>query len=173
MNHPNSVAAWKAFDPGTRNRQVCETLAKAKRPVTDREIATKLGSQDMNYARPSITGLIDAGYVVQDGDAVCAVTHRTVRRVRLATDIERSKHGTQGVKTKHHGAMWRTMCSDLGLDPALTDPSMVAIVIRGIQDAEALLQSIADKSPMYSQPIQDIIDKKISPYTRAIQRTKK
>ena len=161
--HQNSVAAWKAFDPGTRARQVCEALAVALRPVTDREIATKLGSQDMNYARPAITGLIESGYVVEDGNTRCRVTGRTVRRVRLATAAERIAAGTRGTKPKHHGALWRTMCSDLGIDPVTADPAMIVRAIRGAADAGRRLRALADRSPMYSGEITVILDECITP----------
>lgn len=79
--HANSIAAWQGFDADSRKGQVCRALARHCSPMTDREVCTALGSQDMNYARPAITHLLDEGVLVEVEHVECPVTGRRVRRV--------------------------------------------------------------------------------------------
>ena len=79
--HNNSRAAWREHDATGRAAEVCRVLRKAGKPLTDREICGLLGSSDMNYARPAVTNLIDAGMLEEVYHSPCATTGRTVRSV--------------------------------------------------------------------------------------------
>jgi hypothetical protein len=78
--HPNSRESWQRFEPKTRAQQVLSVLRERSAPMTDREIANALGSQDMNYARPSVSRLIDEGKLRELPKVVCKTTGRKVRR---------------------------------------------------------------------------------------------
>ncbi len=80
--HQNTRTAWRSFDQGTRQREVCEVLERYGE-LTDREVCYKLGSRDMNYARPAITKLIEEKIVEERGKTVCETTGRRVRVVGL------------------------------------------------------------------------------------------
>jgi len=82
--HPNSSESWQRFEPKTRAQQVLSVLRERSAPMTDREIANALGSQDMNYARPAITALIKAGKLREVSKTVCETTGRRVRCVFYA-----------------------------------------------------------------------------------------
>ncbi len=81
MIHANSTASYWHFDKNTRRDAVLEAITGAGRPVTDRQICESLGSADMNYARPTITRLVDDGVLRECGNIRCPVTGRTVRLV--------------------------------------------------------------------------------------------
>lgn len=84
--HENSRAAWRTLDMTGRKHDVLDLLDRHGAPMTDRAICTALGSQDMNYARPTVTHLIDEG-VLREVDAIeCPVTGRSVRRVWFVED---------------------------------------------------------------------------------------
>jgi hypothetical protein len=78
--HPNSRESYLAHDASTRAQQVLAVLRERCEPMTDREIANALGSQDMNYARPSVSRLIDEGKLRELPKVVCKTTGRKVRR---------------------------------------------------------------------------------------------
>lgn len=84
--HDNSMEAWWSYDGRTRKECVLLVLKVSGRPMTDREICLALGSQDLNYARPAITGLIQDGQLFEVDDVVCSATNRTVRRTWLSPD---------------------------------------------------------------------------------------
>lgn len=79
--HPNSRESWHRIEPKTRQQQVLAVLRERCQPMTDREIAYALGSQDMNHARPSVTALIQAGKLAEVSKKVCTTTGRRVRCV--------------------------------------------------------------------------------------------
>ena len=79
--HPNSLASWERAEPQTRSQQVLDVLATNQYAMTDREIATALGSQDMNYVRPVITRLVQGEKLFEVGTVVCETTNRKVRTV--------------------------------------------------------------------------------------------
>lgn len=79
--HRNSRPAYAALDKTGRAADVVHALRGIGRPATDREVCEALRAPDMNFVRPRITGLIDAGYLREVEDVECPVTHRRVRRV--------------------------------------------------------------------------------------------
>lgn len=91
--HENSMRAWEQFDMSDREQDVCRMYTMHEW-LTDRQVCTKLGSKDLNYVRPSITGLIHAGTVVEHPDkAVCETTGRHVRKCRIAQYPRYEKEG--------------------------------------------------------------------------------
>jgi hypothetical protein len=84
--HRNSIAASDGIDRTSRWDEVLAALRRIGHAASDREIATALGKTDLNYARPRITELIDAGVLSEVGDVVCPVTGRTVRMVWVANE---------------------------------------------------------------------------------------
>lgn len=86
--HENSLEAWAALDGSERWRQIREILAAAQSPLTDREICTRLGSRDMNYARPTITRARDLGLLREVGSVKCTTSGRTVRLVGLVESVK-------------------------------------------------------------------------------------
>ena len=79
--HPNSIAANKTVNHSKRQEAVLAVLRANGKPMTDREVCIALGSQDMNYARPAITRLVQDGDLEEIGDIACPVTGRHVRLV--------------------------------------------------------------------------------------------
>jgi hypothetical protein len=83
--HENSVESNKLFDKEAREALVVHIYESARgTPLTDRQVLQRTGQEDMNYVRPSITGLIERGLAQEVGKALCPVTKRRVRLVRLA-----------------------------------------------------------------------------------------
>lgn len=78
--HENSIAANKTLDKRTRADEVKGVIAGA---MTDREIRDALGYREMNQVRPTITGLIDIGELIEAGRMTCDTTGRPVRLTRL------------------------------------------------------------------------------------------
>lgn len=76
--HPNSRESYPLFDCSTREQQVIGVLIKCG-PMTDRQICERLGSADMNHARPSITALHDRGILIEISKVKCETTGRSVR----------------------------------------------------------------------------------------------
>jgi hypothetical protein len=79
--HANTRASWRQLDLADRARDILAVLDEVGEPMTDRDICGRLGSPDMNYARPSITHMVQDGVLVEAGDVTCPVTGRTVRTV--------------------------------------------------------------------------------------------
>lgn len=82
--HPNSIRAWWTLDMDGRQAEVCGALVSAGRPMTDRQICTALGSQDMNYSRPAITHLVQGKHLEEIACIRCPVTKHWVRLVWFA-----------------------------------------------------------------------------------------
>jgi hypothetical protein len=81
--HPNSKLSLDQFKPGPRETAVILAV-RLHGPLSDRQVAEKLGFADMNAVRPVITKLRDRG-VLEEGDTVmCPVTRRRVRTVKIA-----------------------------------------------------------------------------------------
>lgn len=96
--HQNSRDAFSRFDMPQRERDVCKVYQQYGY-MTDREICTALGSKDMNYARPSITHLLQVGMIEESmTGTVCKVTNQHVRTCMISENpmyVEPSKGETQ------------------------------------------------------------------------------
>lgn len=77
--HANSVASWRDFDADTRAALVRAVYTLATEPLTDRQVMQRLGFSDMNMVRPSITRLVENGYLVELAKVRDAETARLVR----------------------------------------------------------------------------------------------
>lgn len=77
--HANSTAAWRDLDVGKRQALVLAVYRLAIQPLTDREVAERLGFADMNAVRPSITRLVQAGKLGEGPSVKDGLTGRTVR----------------------------------------------------------------------------------------------
>lgn len=78
--HADSIASWREFDAGGRDREVCEALCAIGRPASDREIMRQLGKSDTNYVRPAITRLTDSRVLREIERVKCPETGKRVRR---------------------------------------------------------------------------------------------
>lgn len=82
--HENSIESWQVYKAkiaGTRAEVVLDTY-RVKGSLTDREVRDLLGFQEMNSVRPSITHLLDIGYLIESGKTKCDTTGNTVRLCR-------------------------------------------------------------------------------------------
>jgi hypothetical protein len=80
--HEHSLWSHAAVDLSGRAAEVCAVLRRRGEAMTDREVCTALGSQDLNHVRPSISQLInDDGVLAEVGKVTCPTTGRTVRKV--------------------------------------------------------------------------------------------
>lgn len=77
--HDNSRISFAALDLAARKALVLNVYLLAGCPLTDRDVAQRLGTQDMNACRPRITECLEDGLLWQTGSESCAVTGRTVR----------------------------------------------------------------------------------------------
>lgn len=88
--HANSVAAWREHDADTREALILSVYRLSLHPMTDREVAERLGFADMNMARPTITRLVQAGRLVECPSVVDGATKRKVRTLRVAEAVQTS-----------------------------------------------------------------------------------
>lgn len=86
--HQNSVDSFHQLDRESRCRIILKVYEKYVRPLTDREVARDLGFRDMNSVRPRITEMIESGVLVEVGKVKDAVTHVSVRLVRIKLPSE-------------------------------------------------------------------------------------
>lgn len=86
--HQNSHKAWALFPAAARAQEIKRVLRALDRPATDREVCIYAKKTDMNWARPTITRLIEEGWLVETGTRKCPVTNRTVRVVDFHPDME-------------------------------------------------------------------------------------
>lgn len=93
MIHEHSRLAWRAFDINSRETEILETIER-EGVLTDREVCEHLGQQDMNYARPAITGLIEKGILAEYDEKKCRVTKRIVRRVYFGDGTPKARPRT-------------------------------------------------------------------------------
>lgn len=93
MIHAHSREAWRTLDLGNREKEICAVL-EHHGVMTDREICRALGKADMNYARPSITNLIEQGVLEEYDDVRCPETRMKVRRCYFGTGIPKAKPKT-------------------------------------------------------------------------------
>jgi predicted HTH transcriptional regulator len=83
----NSFAAWRDGNTAMFSEReiMCLRAVTALGITTDREIMQRLGFVDPNAVRPRLTALIDDGVLEECGNCEDAVTHKTVRKIRLVT----------------------------------------------------------------------------------------
>lgn len=85
--HPHSVDSLHSLD-NRQNRQemILVVYKQSAKPLTDRQVKTALGFEDMNSVRPRITELIDAypPKLQEVGETQDPVTRKTVRLVTIA-----------------------------------------------------------------------------------------
>lgn len=82
--HANSIECFHALEPKLSKRaELIYAWLESHGPRTDREVMRGMGFTDMNSVRPRISELIDLNKLMEVGDVVCPVTHKTVRRVDI------------------------------------------------------------------------------------------
>lgn len=81
--HANSLAALGSLDCGERERLIIDAYVAAGLPQTDRQIAERLGFDDMNKVRPRISDLIDDLILREVGSTKDHVTGKKVRLVEV------------------------------------------------------------------------------------------
>lgn len=77
--HPNSLASWRSLNRAARTQAILAVYRGSTVPLTDREVAERLGFTDLNSCRPRITELIHAGEVAEIANVKDHVTGKTVR----------------------------------------------------------------------------------------------
>lgn len=88
--HANSLAAHASLCLGARQRAVLDAIGADW--LTDRQIATRLGSGDPNASRPRVTELLRAGILCEVGSQI---DETTGRRVRIVARMDSSNGGAQ------------------------------------------------------------------------------
>lgn len=81
--HDNSLTAWRTLDKET-NEQAIYRIIKEHGPLTDRQVCERMGTQDLNDARPYITRLLKAGALAEVGKVKCERTGYAVRTTYLS-----------------------------------------------------------------------------------------
>lgn len=84
MIHLNSIASYRRlaeFQLAERKEMIIGLLVQYG-PLTDREVADKLGFVDMNAVRPRITELLQLGWIVETGSIYDMETERHVRMIK-------------------------------------------------------------------------------------------
>jgi hypothetical protein len=79
MIHANSVEAFRGLNKAGRRAAILGVYRNSSVPLTDREVAERLGFTDMNMVRPRITDLIDDKQVAEIYNVPDPVINRTVR----------------------------------------------------------------------------------------------
>jgi hypothetical protein len=77
--HRNSLASWRSLNPAARTQAILAVYRGSMAPLTDREVAERLGFTEMNAVRPRITELIKAQLVTEVYDVPDHVTGKKVR----------------------------------------------------------------------------------------------
>lgn len=77
--HPNSRISFAALDLAERESLVINAYLLAGVPLTDRQVAERLGLTDMNGCRPQISRLIDRAWLMESGSVKDEATNRRVR----------------------------------------------------------------------------------------------
>ena len=74
----------------TIKEDICRVLARAGRPLTDRQVSERIG-RDRPATVPKIIELLDQGIIVESRWVRCEVSDRIVRTTRLASEAEREE----------------------------------------------------------------------------------
>lgn len=64
--------------PVTRASSILKELGKRKRGMTARQLAYRMGFQDLNAVKPRLTELMQEGLVIAAGKTVDELTNRSV-----------------------------------------------------------------------------------------------
>lgn len=91
--HENSTTAY-AFEAdrmNAREQAIYDMLMRCREKLTDREIKTRLGYEEMNHVRPRITALLDRDWLIEAQPTLCRITRKTVRTCRALTEFERDQ----------------------------------------------------------------------------------
>ena len=91
--HPNSIESYYTLDDKAVRQNMVLNVYKNAYPksLTDREVANKLGFDDMNKARPRISELKEDKFLKECGKIKCPITNKKVRTIRFVPDWERIK----------------------------------------------------------------------------------
>lgn len=78
--HRNSLSAYQSQRQrfGARQQAILAVFA-ANGPLTDREVAEKMGGKHRSYVQPRISELLADGFLIETGHTKDAVTDITVR----------------------------------------------------------------------------------------------
>lgn len=86
--HVNSRSAFASLDINARESLVLAAYLLAGVPLTDREVAARLGITDLNGCRPRITALVSKGILIECGTVKCNETGRSVRLCNPAAGVK-------------------------------------------------------------------------------------
>jgi len=91
MMHDNSVGAFRNLNVTRRHKEILLIFQMYSRPLTDREVKTLGGWEDMDDVRPRISELIALKILKQCGDVVDEITRKKVRISRVVLESEKSQ----------------------------------------------------------------------------------
>jgi len=90
--HDNSTQSHLEHERSGRGesyrQKIIDLLITTGKSMTDREIFTTLGVEDVNNIRPEITRLKQKGTLVETGSIKCPVTGKKVRLVYIKNSLE-------------------------------------------------------------------------------------
>jgi len=90
--HANSIIAWHRLDKESRLARILAVYRTSSCPLTDREVAERLGFTDMNAVRPRITEAIgddlNPGPLRECPSIICPRTKHRVRTVSLRLPVQ-------------------------------------------------------------------------------------
>lgn len=87
MIHPHTLLSFHtsgSTEMFEKREQQCIEALRRRQPLTDREVMVACGFSEPNQVRPRLTKLLALGVLVEVEPVRCAITGKTVRRVRLA-----------------------------------------------------------------------------------------
>lgn len=89
--HANSLAAYDTTDFSDNERAILRVLAESSVPLTDREIAQRLGVERC-IVQPRVSEMLPPrGHILTECQSVkCATTGKTVRTVTIAVARQES-----------------------------------------------------------------------------------
>lgn len=86
--HANSRASFAALDVNERQSLVMAAYLLANAPLTDRDVARRIGTTELNDVRPRVSELVGKSLLWECGSVKCEVSGRKVR-VCIPTSLAR------------------------------------------------------------------------------------
>lgn len=80
--HQNSLHAFATLEVTGRKREILDFLRTCTLPLTDRQIAARMGHA-RDWAQPRVSDMIKDGLLEEYGKTECSVSGKHVRLVRV------------------------------------------------------------------------------------------
>jgi hypothetical protein len=81
--HGNSLAAFATLEVTGRKREILDFLLTCTVPLTDRQIAARMGHA-RDWCQPRVSDMIKDGILEEAGTTECSVSGKRVRLVKVA-----------------------------------------------------------------------------------------